>query len=140
MFLSIELNSSPKFARSTNSLKCPLYPHSLPQFKAFMPFLVLIERRCFGNGRNAGTSMQWTPIRHFLSLLERAALQRTAESIRVLNRIQILPESAQCTCKPNLPSFSSDPLHRSYVAHQSSNETAVIPNCGISDLVNLSAE
>ena len=52
-----------------------------------------IERRCFGNGRNGGTSMQWTPIRHLLSLVERAALQRTAESIRVLNRIQILNAS-----------------------------------------------
>ena len=46
-----------------------------------------------GNGRNGGTSMQWTPIRHLLSLVERAALQRTAESIRVLNRIQILNAS-----------------------------------------------
>ena len=46
-----------------------------------------------GNGRNGGTSMQWTPIRHLLSLAERAALQRTAESIRVLNRIQILNAS-----------------------------------------------
>ena len=33
--------------------------------------------------------MQWTPIRHLLSLVERAALQRTAESIRVLNRIHL---------------------------------------------------
>ena len=47
-------------------------------------------KRMLWNWRNGGASMQSTRIRHFLSSVKRAALQRSAQSIR-LNRFSSAP-------------------------------------------------